>query len=441
MPKSPEFGRDDACGEGKSPFSLFRSRRFAPLFAAMFLGAFNDNFFKSAMVILITYRLADAAHVDARILVTLAAGIFILPFVLFSALAGQFADKYERSALVQRIKLAEIIVMAGAVAGFYAASIPLLMVVLFLMGAQSAFFGPLKYSILPQHLRTEELIGANALVETGTFLAILLGTIFGGLFVLGSWGLEAVSALVILIAAAGWWASRFIPPTKPVNPFLEFRFNIFRETVRMVGSVRPKRDIFAAVLGISWFYFVGGAFLAQFPTYAKVTIGADEQVATLFLSVFSVGIGVGSMACNALLKGEVSCRYVPAAAAGMSAMSVLLYLMSGSSPPGGEALIGIWTFLASPRNLGVILCLLGISFCGGLYIVPLYAIIQSRSDESALAQVTACTNVMDSLFMVLSSLATTAMFAVGMSIPHIFLALALMTLAAAWVIRRSPLFF
>ena len=209
----------------------------------------------------------------------------------------------------------------------------------------------------------------------------------------------------------------------------------------MVVSVRPKRDIFAAVLAISWFYFVGGAFLAQFPTYAKATIGADEQVATLFLSVFSVGIGAGSMACNALLKGEVSGRYVPAAAVGMSAMSVLLYLMSGRSPLAeGGALIGIWTFLASPQNLGVLLCLLGISFCGGLYIVPLYAIIQSRSGESELAQVTACTNVMDSLFMVLASAATAAMLAVGMEIPQIFLALALMTLAAAWIIRRSRLF-
>jgi acyl-[acyl-carrier-protein]-phospholipid O-acyltransferase/long-chain-fatty-acid--[acyl-carrier-protein] ligase len=200
----------------------------------MFLGAFNDNFFKSAMVILITYRLADETGIDARIAVTAAAGIFILPFVLLSAIAGQMADKYERSSLVRYVKILEIAVMGGAVAGFYSGSVWLLMVILFLMGAQSTLFGPLKYSILPQHLDTDELIGANALVETGTFLAILLGTIFGGVFVLGEWGLAAVSFLVVGIAALGWAASLFIPPTRVIDPFLEFRFNIFGETWKLM---------------------------------------------------------------------------------------------------------------------------------------------------------------------------------------------------------------
>jgi acyl-[acyl-carrier-protein]-phospholipid O-acyltransferase/long-chain-fatty-acid--[acyl-carrier-protein] ligase len=422
--------------EGNSQFALFKSRKFAPLFATMFLGAFNDNFFKSAMVILITYRLADESGIDARILVTLAAGIFILPFVIFSALAGQFADKYERSGLVRKVKLAEIAVMSGAVVGFYTNSITVLMVVLFLMGAQSAFFGPLKYSILPQHLEERELIGANALVEMGTFLAILLGTIFGGIFILGSGGIHLVSALVIGIAAAGWITSLYIPPTRVINPFQEFRFNIFKETFALVNNVRPQRDIFLSVIAISWFYFVGGTFLSQFPTYAKIVIGADEQVATLFLAVFSVGIGLGSLACNSLLKGEVSGRYVPMAAIGISILSVLLYFASVRPPlPAGAALVTIWGFMSSVPNVAVLLCLLGISFCGGLYIVPLYAIIQSRSDEDKLASVTACTNIMDSLFMVISSLLTTAMLSIGMSIPHIFLVLAVLTIVAAWIIR------
>ncbi|MDR1020104.1 MAG: MFS transporter [Synergistaceae bacterium] len=423
---------------GGSQFALFRSRKFAPLFWTMFLGAFNDNFFKSAMVILITYRLADEMGADARILVTLAAGVFILPFVVFSALAGQLADKYERSALVRKVKIAEIVVMSGAAAGFYLGSIPLLMAVLFLMGAQSAFFGPLKYSILPQHLEKCDLIGANGLVETGTFLAILLGTIFGGIFILGGSGIHIVSLLVIGIAAAGWAASLYIPPTRVIDPFLEFRFNIFKETFLLVDGIRPQRDIFLSVLAISWFYFVGGTFLSQFPTYTKTVIGADEQVATLFLAVFSVGVGSGSLACNGLLKGEISGRYVPASAIGMAAFSVLLYLsgVRATLPPGAP-LITIWGFLGSFGNAAVLLCLFGISFCGGLYIVPLYAIIQSRSDESRLASVTACTNIMDSLFMVISSLLTTALLASGFSIPQIFLTLAALTVIAAWVIRDA----
>ncbi|MDR3255172.1 MAG: MFS transporter [Synergistaceae bacterium] len=421
----------------KSQFALFKSRKFAPLFATMFLGAFNDNFFKSAMVILITYRLADEAAVDARILVTLAAGVFILPFVLFSALAGQLADKYERSGLVRKIKLAEIVVMSGAVVGFYSESITILMIILFLMGAQSAFFGPLKYSILPQHLEEDELIGANALVEMGTFLSILIGTIFGGLFVLGGRGIVLVSVLVLSMAALGWAASFYIPPTRVVNPLLEFRFNIFRETIALVGSVWPKRDIFLSVLAISWFYFVGGTFLSQFPTYAKIVLGADEEVATLFLAVFSVGIGVGSLACNGLLKGEVSGRYVPHAAIGIAVLSALLYLVSARAPlPDGASLVTVRGFFSSPANIAVLACLCGISFFGGLYIVPLYAVIQSRSEESMLASVTACTNIMDSLFMVVSSLLTTAMLAAGMPIPRIFLVVAVLTLIAACIIRR-----
>jgi acyl-[acyl-carrier-protein]-phospholipid O-acyltransferase/long-chain-fatty-acid--[acyl-carrier-protein] ligase len=419
-------------------FALFKSRKFAPLFWTMFLGAFNDNFFKSAMVILITYRLADDAGVDARILVTLAAGVFILPFVLLSALAGQLADKYERSGLVRKVKIAEIVVMSGAAAGFYAESITFLMVVLFLMGAQSAFFGPLKYSILPQHLQKSDLIGANALVETGTFLSILLGTILGGIFVLSGAGIHIVSLLVIGIATAGWITSLYIPPTRAIDPFLKFRFNILKETYLLVDGVRSERDIFLSVLAISWFYFVGGTFLSQFPTYAKTVIGADEQVATLFLAVFSVGIGAGSIACGSLLKGEISGRYVPAAAIGMSVSSALLFLASIRAPlaPGAE-LVTIWGFFGSFRNLAVLLCLLAISFCGGLYIVPLYAIIQSRSDESRLASVTACTNIMDSLFMVISSLLVTALLAAGLSIPQIFLAVAALTVIAAWIIRGA----
>jgi acyl-[acyl-carrier-protein]-phospholipid O-acyltransferase/long-chain-fatty-acid--[acyl-carrier-protein] ligase len=422
----------------QNQFALFRSRRFLPLFLTQFLGAFNDNFFKSAMVMLITYRLAERAGYDSRILVNVAGGVFILPFFLFSATAGQLADKYERSFLVQIVKIAEIVVMAGAALGFYLEDVHLLMIVLFLMGAQSTFFGPLKYSILPQHLNEDELIAGNGLIQMGTFLSILTGTIFGGLSILRGGGVHLVSFLVIGIAAAGWLASRHIPKTHPVVPHLRLSFNIAKDTLKVVADVVPYKDIFLSILGISWFWLVGTTFLSQFPTYAKLVIGADEQVATLFLAVFSVGIGLGSLACNGLLKGEVSGRHVPWAAVAMSAASVLLYFASRrpSLIPGSPEM-GIWTFLASWQNAAVLACLFAISFSGGLYIVPLYAIIQSRTDEARMAGVIACTNITDSLFMVLSAVGTSLLLAAGLSIPQIFLVMAILTIVAAVFIRAA----
>ncbi|MDR2529467.1 MAG: MFS transporter [Synergistaceae bacterium] len=419
-------------------FSLFRSRRFLPLFLTQFLGAFNDNFFKSAMLMLVTYRLADRAGYDARILVNVAGGVFILPFFLFSASAGQFADKYERSFLVRIIKLAEIAIMIGAAVGFYLEDVHLLMIVLFLMGAQSTFFGPLKYSILPQHLAEDELIAGNGLIQMGSFLSILTGAIFGGLSIMSSAGIHLASFLVVGIAAAGWQASRYIPETKPVTPDLKLSPHILRDTAKIVADVAPHKDIFLSILGISWFWLVGATFLSQFPTYAKLVIGADEQTATLFLATFSVGVGLGSMACNGLLKGEVSGRHVPAAAAAMSVASVLLYLVSQRPPLSSNTPeMGILAFLSLRENLAVLACLFAISFSGGLYIVPLYAIIQSRTDETRMAGVIACTNITDSFFMVLSAIGTSALLTLGFSIPDIFLVMAVLTVAAAFVIRRA----
>jgi acyl-[acyl-carrier-protein]-phospholipid O-acyltransferase/long-chain-fatty-acid--[acyl-carrier-protein] ligase len=328
--------------------------------------------------------------------------------------------------------------MAGAALGFYLEDIHLLMIVLFLMGAQSTFFGPLKYSILPQHLNQDELIAGNGLIQMGTFLSILTGTIFGGLSILRGSGVFLVSFLVVGIAAAGWWASRYILETQPVAPGLKLSANIAKDTLKVVTDVVPYKDIFLSILGISWFWLVGATFLSQFPTYAKLVIGADEQVATLFLAVFSVGIGLGSMACNGLLKGEVSGRHVPTAAVAMSVASVLLYLASRRPPlvPGAPEM-GVLAFLASWQNAAVLACLFGISFAGGLYIVPLYAIIQSRTDEARMAGVIACTNITDSLFMVLSAIGTSLLLAAGFSIPQIFLATAILTVAAAAFIRAA----
>ncbi|MDR1379719.1 MAG: MFS transporter [Synergistaceae bacterium] len=424
--------------QNRNQFALFRSRRFLPLFLTQFLGAFNDNFFKSAMVMLITYRLAEEAGYDSRILVNVAGGVFILPFFLFSATAGQLADKYERSFLVQLIKIAEIVVMAGAALGFYLENVYWLMVVLFLMGAQSTFFGPLKYSILPQHLSEDELIAGNGLIQMGTFLSILTGTIFGGLSILRQGGIYLVSVLVVGIATVGWWSSRHIPRTRPVAPDLKLSAHIAKDTYKIVADVLPYKDIFLSILGISWFWLVGTTFLSQFPTYAKLVIGADEQVATLFLAVFSVGIGLGSLACNGFLKGEVSGRHVPWAAVAMSVASVFLYFASRRPPLLPETPeVGLLAFLASWQNAAVLTSLFAISFSGGLYIVPLYAIIQSRTDEARMAGVIACTNITDSFFMVVSAVGTSFLLAAGFSIPQIFLVMAILTIFAAIFIRAA----
>ncbi len=416
---------------------LMRSRKFFPLFATQFLGAFNDNFFKSALVILITYELGDALAIDPRILVTAAAGFLILPFFLFSATAGQIADKYERSGLVRVIKGVELILMVFTSAAFYLKSVPLLMLLLFLMGAQSTFFGPLKYSILPQHLAEDELIAGNALIEAGTFLAILGGTIFGGLLVLGNHGILIVGSVIVGAAVWGLVASWFIPSTIPVDPNLKIDPNIVLQTARIIKDGTERRDVFLSILGISWFWFVGSTFLAQFPSYSKYVVGADEQVATLFLAVFSVGVALGSLGVNKLLKGEVSSRYVPGAAAAMSFASILLFLCSERVSPHPDHVVGIWEFLATPGSWPVLASLLAISAAGGVYIVPLYAIVQTRTAPEKMARVVACINVTDSLFMVLSAVGTTLLLALRFSVPQIFLVMAILTLAAAWLIGRT----
>ncbi|HNR11594.1 MAG TPA: MFS transporter, partial [Nitrosomonas europaea] len=263
-----------------SQWKLLSSRRFLPFFVTQFLGAFNDNVFKNALVILITYTTMDNAGLSPQIMVTLAAGIFILPFFIFSATAGQLADKWDKARLIRHVKFVEIILMGGAAAGFYLDSVILLMMILFLMGAQSAFFGPLKYSILPDQLREDELIGGNALVSAGTFIAILLGTIIGGLLILAEQGGAIVSGITIGIALAGWLSSLFIPPVRPAAADTIVNWHVLEETRAIVHQARENTTVFHAILGVSWFWLFGATFLSQFPTFAKEIIGGNEQVVT-----------------------------------------------------------------------------------------------------------------------------------------------------------------
>jgi len=409
-----------------SQFTLLATRRFLPLFITQALGAFNDNVFKNALVILITYVLAERAGLDPRLMVTAAAGIFILPFFLFSATAGQLADRFDKASMIRRVKLAEILLMLGASVAFYLQSILWLMVMLFLMGTQSAFFGPLKYGILPDHLHKDELISGNGLIQAATFLAILLGTLVGGLLILAGNGLELISICVVGMALAGWFSSWFIPATGAAAPGLGISPNFLLETWRIVRYTARHRTLFIPILGVSWFWLVGATFLAQVPGFGKHVLGGDEQIVTLLLLAFSVGIGIGSLACNRMLKGRVSGAFVPLGALGISLFAVDLYFASrGVSSSAGAELIGIQDFLSDPVNWRILVDILLIAVSGGVYVVPLNTMVQARSRQSHRARNIAAVNILNALFMVVSAVWSAVMLASGFTVPELFLYLAI----------------
>ena len=412
----------------ESQLHLLKTKRFLPLFITFFLGAANDTFFRNAMVILILYRLAESAGIDGKLLVTLAAGIFILPFFLFSATAGQLADKYEKSALIRWVKLAEIAIMVFGTGGLILGEPYFLLFVLFLMGAQSSFFGPVKYSILPLHLKPDELIGGNALMASGTFVAILLGTIAGALMILWEGGVWIVGCGVLLLAVIGWLASRHIPSAPPANPGLTVSYNLASATWRILRLTAISRPIFLSVLGISWFWVVGATLLSQFPNFAKFTFHANNEVVTLFLATCTVGIAVGSLLCNRLLRGEISAKYVAFGACGVSLFLGDLWFSAPAMDSYTGAFRDIPAFLEDAQAWRALFDIFAVSVCGGLYTVPLYAILQSRTVDGERSRIVAGNNILNALFMVLSSLAATAMLANGAAVPEIFLAVAIANL-------------
>ena len=398
-----------------------------PLFLTQFLGAFNDNLFKSALVTLITFDLAAKYGLNAPVLITVVAGLFILPFFLFSSLAGQISDKYEKSQLIRIIKLVEIILMVLTAAAFHYVQLWWLIALLFLMGAQSTFFGPLKYSVLPQLLREDELVAGNGLVNAGTNVAILTGTLCGGLFIMSPLGRYYISAGIVGVAAAGYIASRFIPVLPASSPELKIDRNLFRSTWQLITYPVPNRPVFMSIIGISWFWFLGSVFLAQFPSFAKDIVGGDEQVSTLFLVVFTVGIGFGATFCNKLLGGRVSGKYVPGSLIAVSVFIVMLYFVSPSQAAGG-ALSGVGAFLSSGRSWLIILSMFLIAASGGLYSIPMYAMMQNLTPETHMARTIASLNIIDSLGMVIAAALMSAMIAAGMSINSVFLSMAFINL-------------
>ncbi len=400
--------------------ALLRTRRFAPFFWTQLLGALNDNVFKNALVILFAFGGAPAP-VTPDVLVNLAGGIFIFPFFLFSATAGQLADKLEKSRIIRAVKLLEIAIMTIAATGFLRQSAGVLLSALFLMGVHSTLFGPVKYSILPQHLADTELIGGNALVEMGTFVAILVGTIIGGMLIAipGS-GALVVSLATIGLAIAGWLVSRAVPPAPADDPGLRIRWNPLVETWRLIGFAREVRSVWLSVLGIAWFWFYGALFLAQFPGLGHEVLGGDEHVVTLLLALFSIGIGTGCLLCERLSGGAIELGLVPLGALGLTVFALDL-AWAASAATGRTTSLDVAGFLAAGAywRIGVDLVLIGT--LGGLFIVPLLAFVQHRSDSRHLSRVIAANNVVSAAFMVGAAAAGIALRAAGFTIPQLFL--------------------
>ena len=418
-----------------SQFDLLRQRRFAPFFWTQFLGAANDNVFKNALVIFVAFHAASMTSMDPNTLVNLAGAVFIAPFMLLSATGGQLADKFEKARLIRAIKLFEIAIMAVGFAGFWLRDLAILFAALALMGVHSTLFGPVKYAILPQKLTPEELTGGNGLVEMGTFVAILLGTIAGGLVVgVEGHGPLLAGALSIAIAVAGWWTSRGIPPTPPVDPTLAFGWNPFTETWRNLRFAARNRVVWLAMMGISWFWFYGAVYLAQFAGFSRDHLGGNETVVTVLLALFSVGIGAGSLLCEKMSRRRIELGLVPFGSIGLTLFAVDLWFASRGLR--ADTIAGMDAFLAQPGHWRVAFDLVAIGVFGGFYIVPLYALIQARSAPTHRSRIIAANNILNALFIVAAAILAILLLKAGLSIPDLFLVTGLMNAAVALFIFR-----
>jgi 1-acyl-sn-glycerol-3-phosphate acyltransferase len=415
---------------GQNQFRLLGQRRFAPFFVTQFLGALNDNIFRNGLVILVTFQGVLVAGMNMSELANVAGALFILPFFLFSATAGQLADKYEKSMLMRRIKLLEIALMIVAAVAFMSGSYVVLLLVLFLMGCQSTLFGPVKYAYLPQQLDTDELIGGNALVEAGTYIAIILGLIAGGAAVAVSADSQALlGGSLVAVAVIGYLASRRIPSTQAVDPGLSISWNAWSETWRIVRYARDRRDVFLAILGISWFWFFGSAMTLQLPAYTLVIMNGNESITTALLVAFAIGVGLGSLLCERMSGHRIELGLVPFGSIGLSLFAIDLYFAQPVAA--ATAVSSIGEFISRPGSLRVLADVLLLGAFGGFYSVPLYALVQQRSERRHLSRIIAANNIINALFMVVASLLSIAVLAAGFSIPELFVILALLNAVVA----------
>jgi 1-acyl-sn-glycerol-3-phosphate acyltransferase len=423
--------------EHPNQFALLRQRRFAPFFWTQFLGAGNDNLFKFAFTVMVTYQL-QVSWLPSQQAGLVIGALFILPFLLFSATSGQLTDKFDKTMVIRRVKSLEIAIMAIAAWGFWTANVPLLLACVFLMGLHSTLFGPVKFAYLPQHLNERELTGGNGMVEMGTFVAILLGQVAGGLLVaVPQVGPHYVALACLAVAVLGRLTAQAVPPSPASDPSLRINWNPITETWRNLKLAHGNIVVFRSLLGISWMWFFGAVFLSLFPTFAKDVLHGDAKVASLLLVVFSVGIGIGSLLCEMLSRRHVEIGLVPLGAIGMTIFSVDLYFASRSLP--AVPTMDVATFLAQPQHWRVMADLALLALFAGLYSVPMYALIQLRSPDSHRARIIAANNILNALFMIVSSLMVGVLLMLGLSLPQVFLVTGLLNaVVGAYIFLLVP---
>ncbi|MGE4323959.1 MAG: MFS transporter [Sphingobium sp.] len=419
---------------------LLNKRRFLPLFITQLLGAFNDNLFKNAMVLFVVYSVYNDEQSETWFS-ALATGVFILPFFLLSALSGQLADQRDKAVIIRWVKLAEIVIMVIGAAGLaliwsgiavHLLAIPLLLLALFAMGIHSTFFGPIKYAILPQHLRDEEVLGGTGLVEAGTYIAILAGTILAGVI-----PIEVAAIGVVVTAIIGYVAGRAVPPAPSLLSGQSIDFHVIRASVTLVRGTMHVPRLFLAISAISFFWSVGSVLFIHFPPLVKNVLTADKAVASLFLAIFSIGIAIGSVAINRLLRGQVSARYAPASVIGMGLCIVAFHIVCVLwTPAPGDQLLSLGDFLAHPLALALSGCLLGVATFGGMFVVPLYAFLTTTVEKSEAARTVAANNIVNSGAMVLGSVIAISLSIAGMSVVDQLLLVALLCLPCAWIAHR-----
>jgi acyl-[acyl-carrier-protein]-phospholipid O-acyltransferase / long-chain-fatty-acid--[acyl-carrier-protein] ligase len=423
---------------GQSQFALLKTKRFLPLFVTQFMSAFNDNAYRFALSIML---LTSFGKDQGGVLNTISAALFILPFFLFSAFAGQLSDKFDKAFMARRIKFIEIFIVALSVFALYSGYVPLQQFSIFIAGTQAAFFGPIKYSILPQHLEKEELLGGNGLIEMGTFVSVLLGTIFGTIAINSAGGKDIVAAVMVIIALFSYWTARQIPDAPSAQPDLKLNWNFFAETWNVISMVRQRPEVFQSILGVSWFWLLGVVFVTQIPLFTLDSLKGTEAIATVIFALFSVFIGVGSVFCNKLLNGTVTAKFVPIAAVLMSVFMIDLYFAAGSASrltPDGQ-ITSLKVLLTSFSGLRVLFDLCAVAFCAGLYVVPLFAIMQMRTPYYLRARTIGANNIVNAIFMIFVTLVSGVLLSMGFTARGLFLILGLANLLAAiYIIRLLP---
>jgi 1-acyl-sn-glycerol-3-phosphate acyltransferase len=422
----------------ESQFRLLSERRFLPFFGTQALGAFNDNVYKNALLLIVSFETASYTSTDPGVLNQIASGLFILPFVLFSGLAGQLADRFDKAVVMRIVKCCEIGIMALAGAGFHFHNMPLLLAALFLMGAHSTFFAPAKYGLLPQVLATDELVGGNALLDAGTFLAILLGQVLAGVLA-AQHSLPPLYSALFIIALAGLGISLLIPPVAPVAPTLRIDWNLARSSLENLRAASSDRVVFLAVLGISWFWFFGALIITQMPQYAKLLLHGTEDVFVLLLLAFSIGVGAGSLMCERLSGRRLEIGLVPLGSLGLTIFGIDLFFATPTHPSPVE--LGAFALLAAPHGWHVIVDVTLIGVFGGLYSVPLYALMQRRAPREVMSRVVSANSIWNAVFMVVAAGFGAIMLGLGVTIPQLLLVAAILNFAVtAFIYARVPEF-